>query len=364
MTPEETLEKIRAQNRARAKRYYDANQAKISLKRKEAREECKTCKDDKAKEPPKKVKADLSKTKLTREVATTHLKDSIEKESSKKIYSDTLKTLEQILDCADFNKCLKDAKKVIYKIETAHQKKDPTKLYAVNTKKGLYQTILKLVDTLEIKISKNAKDAYTEQFDIHKVESHIQTKERVANEEVMDFDEYLKVVKAKFGEYSKEFIIVSLYNLSGFRDDLILQIVAKKPKGVTKEDNFIVVPSDGKKNLMIQLNGYKTSGGFGQDNIDVPRELSKVIRKYMDDNSLSYDDFLFGSKALSGFISKFNKKLGLQITINKLRQMRVSRVLNNNPTTKERVKLAKEMKHKPTTSEKYQRKTKAKEIIV
>ncbi len=30
---EQTLEKIRAQNRARAKRYYEANQAKIATKR-------------------------------------------------------------------------------------------------------------------------------------------------------------------------------------------------------------------------------------------------------------------------------------------------------------------------------------------
>ena len=46
MTPEETLEKIRAQNRARAKRYYENNQAKIATKRKEARDECKECKEE------------------------------------------------------------------------------------------------------------------------------------------------------------------------------------------------------------------------------------------------------------------------------------------------------------------------------
>jgi hypothetical protein len=46
MTPEETLEKIRAQNRARAKRYYENNLAKIATKRKEARDECKECKEE------------------------------------------------------------------------------------------------------------------------------------------------------------------------------------------------------------------------------------------------------------------------------------------------------------------------------
>lgn len=360
MTPEETLEKIRAQNRARAKRYYENNQRKIAERRKASREECKTCKEEKAAEPPKPIKTDLSKVKLSRELSSTHLQDKIESESSKKFYGNTLKTLEDILDCEDFNKCLKNSKMVIYKIESAHQKKDPTKLYSVNTKKGLYQCILKLVDTLDIKISKNAKDAYTEKFEGHAVQSHIQTKERIANDEVMDFNEYLNKVKSQFGDVSKEFIIASLYDLSGFRDDLVLQIISAKPKD--DKENYIVVPVDKKKNLSIELNNYKTSGKYGHDSILVPRELSKLIRQYMDKEKLLYHDYLFGSKALSGFIKKFNAKMGLNISINKLRQMRVSKVLNNAPTIEQRVKLSKEMKHKPLTSEKYQRKTKSNRI--
>lgn len=353
MTPEETLEKIRAQNRARAKRYYEANQAKISVKRKEAREECKTCKEDKAKEPPKKVKLDLSKTKLSRELTTTHLQDNIESESSKKFYGNTLKTLEDILDCADFNKCLKNSASVIYKIENATQKKDPSKVYSINSKKGLYQCILKLVDTLDIKISKNARDAYIEKFESHNLESRLNTKERVVTESVMDFDEYLEKVKEKFGENSKEFVIASLYDLSGFRDDLTLKVVSTKPKE-TKE-NYIVIPMDKKKNLTIELNAYKTASKYGQDIIAVPRELSKLIRQYMESNSIGYSEYLLGSKPLSGFITKFNKKMGLNISINKLRQMRVSKILNNNPTIEQRRALAKEMKHSGMTSLDYQR---------
>ena len=68
MTPEETLEKIRAQNRARAERYYEANQAKIATKRKAAREECKECKEDAKKcedcAPKEKPKKDNSKNKV------------------------------------------------------------------------------------------------------------------------------------------------------------------------------------------------------------------------------------------------------------------------------------------------------------
>jgi hypothetical protein len=363
-TPEQRLEQIRALSRARSKKYYEANQSKIAIRRQAERAERSDCLktkgtcDDKKEPETKEVKKDEDNSKLvlTRDVSTSKLTDKIESESSKKFYSDTLKTLEHILDCADFNKCLKSSKTVIYKIESAKQKKDPTKLYSTNTKKGLYQALLKLVDTLNIKISKNAKDAYVNMFESHAIESHINTKEKVANEEIMDFNKYLEQVKTKFGATSKEFLIASLYNLSGFRDDLTLKIVSTKPKDETS--NYIIIPMDKKKNLTIELNQYKTSGKYGQDIIPIPQVLSKSIRKYFEDNELEYQDYLFGSKGLSGFIKKFNEKMGLKISINKLRQMRVSNVLNNEPTIQERVKLSKEMKHKPMTSEKYQRKTK------
>ena len=47
--------------------------------------------------------------------------------------------------------------------------------------------------------------------------------------------------------------------------------------------------------------------------------------------------------------------LPVKVSINKLRQMRVSKKLENNPSVEERVKLAREMKHSTTTSEKYKR---------
>jgi len=78
----------------------------------------------------------------------------------------------------------------------------------------------------------------------------------------------------------------------------------------------------------------------------------------MDNKGLEYGDYLLGKSKLSGFIKKFNDKMDLpvKVTINKLRQMRVSKKLQNNPTAEDRVKLGREMKHSVTTSEKYKRK--------
>ena len=361
MTPEETLEKIRAQNRARAKRYYENNQAKIATKRKAAREECKECKEDakkcedcKPEDKPK--KKDNSKTVLTHQESASQLKEQIENDFSKKFYDDNIKTLAHILNCTDFNKCLKNSKSVIYKIESAKQKKDPTKLYSINTKKAIYQSILKMITGLGIKLSKSATDAYNTRFEIMNTLSHDQTKERVATEEVMDYDVYEQKVKVFFGQASKESIIVSLYKLSGFRDNLIIELAQTVPKDMDK--NYIVVPSSKTQNLKFVLNTYKTDKKYSQDIIPIPKELSKEIRKYIDEHDVEYGEYLFGKTKLSGFISKFNKKMDLpvKVSINKLRQMRVSKKLENNPSVEERVKLAREMKHSTATSEKYKRK--------
>ena len=205
-------------------------------------------------------------------------------------------------------------------------------------------------------MSANAIKQYTEKFEEHATESHEQTKERIQKDEVLNFDEYLNKVKEHFGEISKEFLISSLYHLSGFRDDLILKIVDKQPKET--DENFLIMPPKATANCSILLNNYKTADKYGQQKISIDRVLSKIIREYINNKGLIYNNYLFGNKKLSSFIKKFNDKMGLKVSINNLRQMRVSEILNNNPSILDRVKLSHEMNHKATTSEKYQRKIK------
>jgi len=367
LTAEQKLERIKEQNRIRAKRYYDNNQAKILKKRADAKETCieaiKKCDDQKESEKPVLVvpEKDYSKGILDIPTVIELIKTSVESENSQKFYINTLNTLSDILGCVNINTCFKNSKNIVYKIETATQKRFPDKTYSINSKKGLYQTILKMKDLIPLKLSKNAIDKYTSMFEQHNTSSHMQTRFKVENEEVLDFDEYLTKVKDKFGEVSKEFIVASLYNLSGFRDNLILQIVSK-PKQTDLKNNYIVIPTTKTKNLSIELNVYKTSGKYGQDIIPIPSQLSKIIRKYIVEKDLEYNDYLFGKKSLSSFIKTFNNKLDLKISINNLRQMKVSSVLNKiDVSPAERVELGKKMKHSTVTSStKYQRKTKAK----
>ena len=117
--------------------------------------------------------------------------------------------------------------------------------------------------------------------------------------------------------------------------------------------NYIVIPK--KENLTLIVNQYKTSDKYGQIKVKLSLPLSKIIRKYVEREKLNYDEFLFGDKPLSSFVSEMNKKIGIIGGISLFRQMSVSDLLKTKPTAQQRQKLADTMKHAPLTQLKYLR---------
>lgn len=346
MSDVDRLQKIKDQNKERAKRYYEANKATIAERRK--------VKKSNVKLPP------VTHEPVSLQKAVEGIQQKVESPNSQRIYINTLRTfMETIAKCTDLFDCLSDSQRVIDIIDSA-KPKNSEQVYSINSRKTIYQTILKLITILDLTIPQTAVDAYKEKFEELKLESLDQTKERVASDDkkVMTFEKYLPMVREKFGEGSKEYLIALLYQLYGFRDDLQLKIVSKKPD--SQEENYIVIPRLNIGKHYIILNHFKTAKRNGQQIVDIPMSLAKVIRAYAKSHGLGEGSYLFGNERLSGFIKKFNEKLGLPITINTYRQMRVSSVLSSDvkPTAKERVKLAKEMNHTPMTSERYARKIK------
>lgn len=387
----ELVEKIREQNRIRAKRYYDKHHSLISERRKALR---------RGDEPPQKesiIEEPYSKTQLNKlnneieiiqqelkrlkanpksqikqaETKTTEpkkytytleesiqiIKDNIEAKESQKSYINSVKQLYEIIAPKDNNlfKALKRYQYVIGDIQKASKKNDETSSYSINSIKQLFQAIVKLITLYNMPLSEKAIKAYEDIFNIYKIKSNDQTKERKENTTLLFYDDYLKLVEQKFGKNSKQYLIVSIYKINTFRDDLgHLLIVPSKPKQVNEELNYIVVPSNRTQNASILLNTYKTQKKYGKEKIDINKEYSKLIRDYIDINKLSYDDYLFGNaKSLSSYVSKFNKELGLDITINTIRKMKISSALNseealNNPNI--RLQVAKEAHHNPSTS--------------
>lgn len=328
MNPLETLNKIKEQNRIRSKKYYNTNKIKIleRLKNKKPRE----------------------MEKIPNDTATN------------KYYNNTLKTLFKILSSEKALTIFKKEKEIINKINTSTYN---NKLYSTNSKKGFYQTILFLISNNKIKVSKRSHEAYKKEFELLNISSREKTEQNQQKETVLKFDEYLKKIKDEYGEDSKQFLISSLYSFYSFRDDLILYVIPTEKEATETNKNYVVIPTGKIKNCIIILNEYKTSKKYGQDKVILNDYISNLMKQYKSNNDIINYSFLFGEKPLSGYIKKYNDKLNLNITINTLRQMKVSETLNEKGDAETRLNLSKIMKHSPETSKKYKRTMKPNGII-
>lgn len=382
---EARLARIREMNNARAKKHYEANKEAIAERRKAQRAECRKAMADKAPAPapapepvPEPVPAPRLRVKRPKTVAQAkreaeakakmmtpeqaieriNASEEFKSEESRKLYRNHLKAVVEILKCQDIISCFQDAPKVIQALDDAKQKRDQSKGYSINSKKAYVQAILRLSDILSIPLSAETKQQYVDAFDVLKLDSKKETKERQkeaqeSKEEALTFAEYLPLVAEKFGKDSKEYLIASLYSVHGFRDNLQLRLVVLPDD---KKDNQIYLLKKGPI-YNIVLNDYKTSDKYGRKVITLSRPLSAYIQLYKMKNNIQPGDYLFGKQKLSGFISAFNKKLGLPVSINTYREMLVSPVIGG-MSSKERVELAKKMGHSPATSEHYKQKKK------
>jgi hypothetical protein len=319
MNPEETLNKIKEQNRERAKRYYLKNKTIIT-------------------ERQKKNKLFIPPPTTTEPTARTIA-----------FYNDTFKTLNKILgESIDYNKY----KIIIKKINSATYN---NKLYSINSKKNFYQLILKMINNKKIIVSIKTHDAYKYQYELLNIISKDKTTISQTEETVLTFDEYLPLIKNEYGEQSKEYLISKLYSFNGFRDDLNLIIIKNRDDETDETKNYIVIPDEHDNECIIILNEYKTKKRYGKEILTLPTDISLLIKEYKKNNNLNINDLLFNTESLSSYIKKYNNKIGLNITINKFRQMKVSEQLNQNTSPEERIELSKSLKHSVETSKLYKR---------
>jgi hypothetical protein len=225
----------------------------------------------------------------------------------------------------------------------------------VNTRKELFQMILYLIDKLKLPISLKIKRQFIQQFEIYKISSNDYSTEKQETAPIYSFKEYLEKVKDEYGVISKFYVLSKLYSEVTLRDDFILKIVPSIQE-TNEEENFIIVPL--KDKLTIIINNYKTFEKYGQIKVKLSTSLSNLIRDYMSNEKLGNNDYLFGNKNLSTYVSKMNKTIGVNAGINEYRHMSVTDLLNTQPSAEERQKLSQLMKHSPITQIKYIRKNK------
>jgi hypothetical protein len=239
------------------------------------------------------------------------------------------------------------SKNLIEMINTA--KRPNGSAYSENTKKSIFQVILFIIDNLKLNVKKKP---YEDQFNIKKMISIDQNEEKMQNEEVPTFREYLAKCKAMFGVDSKEFLISKFYEELTMRDDFGL-ILANE---IYDNDNnyLLITPTK----LTIVINSYKTNKKYGQVRHKLSKTLERLTKIYILKQNISLGDYLFGESKLSSTITKMNQALGYASGVNLFRHMKITQVLNKESNPETRLKLAAAMKHSNVIQKAYLRKSK------
>jgi hypothetical protein len=178
-------------------------------------------------------------------------------------------------------------------------------------------------------------------------------------------------VLAKYGEASKEYLIVKLYDEVPCRDNLHLKI--GPTEGDDKKVNYLVMPKGGK--VTVVLNDYKTKNKYQVNRTELSAELSALVASYIKTHKIKTNQFLFGAQGgLSSTVSAMNTTIGVTDGggVNYIRHSIVSTLYATNPSAAARQALAKRMMHSPAAQEQYvrairvdkaPRKAKAKDIL-
>lgn len=170
-----------------------------------------------------------------------------------------------------------------------------------------------------------------------------------ANERLPLYSDFLENVKGLYGEDSQQYIICSLYQELTARDDFGQLLVTPTYKRSISTYNYIVVRPH--HPVEVILNQYKTCKKYGEMKVTLTTAISRKIKKYINQNSIQYGDYLFPQSRLSGVVSAILQRCGLTGGISTLRRMIVSEHYNSPDNSEDdHDELARRMCHHPLTA--------------
>ena len=177
--------------------------------------------------------------------------------------------------------------------------------------------------------------------------------------EIPTFHNYLEMIKEKFGEDSKIYLLAKMYQEFTLRDDYQLLMVSSTPKDT--DNNYLVIT---RTKWRLIINHFKTAHIHRQLNEIIPTALTRLISNYIQKNGLKIGDYLFGNEPQSAYVSACNSAIGLKgkFGINLFRQMKITDVYNDPSFSRyDKVKLAKAMLSSYSVQKIYLRKQMEKE---
>lgn len=330
-SPAYNADKVREQNRLRAKRFYDLNKDKIKQTRKEKHAEKKAL-------PVAELKVSISNDELLERLAAIDMNPN-----TKKKYLADFKRLMTAINNEPLINQIRQGQSLIDAINTS--------AFSTNTKKGLVQCVLYIITKLELNVNKKAHDMLINHFELLKQIGSEEHKEKSEAESVLTWKSYMDKIRAEFGADSKMYLIASLYNFLCIRDDYQLKIVRRKPTETS--ENYLVLS---KGNFQAVINQYKTQNKYGQISEKLSKGLTRMISAYMAKHDLKIGDYLFDEE-LSAYVIRCNRKINVDGGISYFRKMSTSELLNNpDVTAEEKIELSNQLKHSVFVQSKYMRK--------
>lgn len=365
------LEKMKREalmNRERQRKFYEKNRDRVNKERRERyllkrQSYQKVLDKSKQIESGQSTEAENDRINEIDKIIEFLKKQKISDGTMKQRINDTKRFLGKLTSCEDLLMCLKNSEKILSEIKNA--KMPNGKPYSDNTKKSALQSILYLIDNYPPLKNIN-KRPFVEFYDLMKVNNLVRVENLQANDdETFDFNQMVKSVKKKYGEKSREFLLISFYDNLTARDDynnLIIfdeNIQKYNPEDIDKKNNnYLVISKTKTRKMTIILNKYKTSGKYKTINFVIPTKLKNLTFDFIKTNNLSHGDPLFGKKnSLSKDIKAILNGVDINVSqsINALRHSKISTEFKK-ISPEERIKLTKKMAHSPITQVSYLRK--------
>ena len=241
-------------------------------------------------------------------------------------------------------------------IESIKEAEFRGKKYSTRSILAYFNSILFLLDKYpDIKITKDKKKLYKDQSNVMSFIADEEGDEKKKKLEetggLPSYDEYLNKVIETFGEDGREYLISKLYKEIKARDDLILKVVKTRDE-VVDDDNYLIINKGHQAEVVI--NSYKTIKKYGEFEVKLSNSLTSLIRKYLKNNKISYNDYLFNTKGLSVIVGRMNKALGVTGygATNVFRKMLQTDSDKSGASPEERLQLANELKHSMATAKK------------
>jgi hypothetical protein len=278
-------------------------------------------------------------------------------DSTKKLYTNSLTRIIQILDTSNLPESLKKAKIVINAINNT-ELSQATKLLFVRTILFCNKFYPRIMTTAQYKIF----DTYFKENSISSDDNRVKD----INTNIISFKDYIKNVKNTFGSDSMSYLVTMMYYHYTVRDDFHLFLTDDIKSTTNPNTNYLFVkkhsPENTSSGFIVILNHYKTSAKYGRQMKALPLSVNKLLTNYIQKHDIKIGDYLFGKlKSLTNFVSKMNHEMNLSENtrgaISYFRHARITELLSNkNVTPTQRLKLADTMLHHPSTQLLYNRK--------